>query len=284
MDKIIITCAVTGSFTTRRHNPNVPYTPREIADEAIRAWEAGAAMVHLHMRNPDGSPSADPKLFAETIGYIRERSDVVINCTTGGSMPPLERLAVVPACKPELASLDVGALTLGTYDSKEKRWLIDRVAGLNFSQLTHYAEVMRENGVKPEIEAFDISGIHQANLLTNSRALTGPHQFGLVLGFAGQAIPPSVKNLLFMVETLPAGSLWTAICIGRHQFSLGSVAIPLGGHVRVGFEDNVYLSRGVLAKSNGELVEKMVRISRDLGREPASPTEARAIMGLRALT
>ncbi len=284
MDKLIITAAVAGSFTMRKNSPYVPYTPREIADEAIRAWEAGAAMVHLHMRNDDGTPSPDANRFKETIGYIREKSDVIINTTTaGGPFTPEERLSVVRVCKPEFASLDVGAVTLGRYNKEQRKWETDRVSGLNFSQMHNFADVMRELGVRPEIEAFDISAIHATNLLTEAGAFKPSHQFGLVLGFVGQAIPPSVKNLLFMVETLPPGSTWTCIAVGKHQFTLGAVAVALGGQVRVGFEDNVYLSRGVLAKSNGELVEKMVRIGRDLGRDAASPAEAREYWGLKPL-
>lgn len=282
MDKLIITAAVTGSFTTRQNNPNIPYTPREIADEAIRACEAGAAVVHLHMRDDDGRPTSNVVRFQETIGYIEEKCDIIINTTTaGGLIPPEERLAVVPACKPDFASLDVGPLTLGSFDKKQGRWLIDRVSGLNFTELEHFARTMRENGVRPEVEVFDASGIEGANLLVQTGALTPPLHFGLVLGMMGQVIPASVKNLQFLVESLPPGSTWTCIAIGRHEFSLGPVGIVLGGHVRVGFEDNVYLSKGVLARSNAELVEKMVRISRDLGREIASPAEARQMLKLR---
>ena len=285
MEKLIITAAVVGSFTTRVNSPYIPYTPREIADEAIRAWEAGASVVHLHMRDDEGNPSADPKRFQETIGYIRERCDLIINATTGGGqakgITTADRIAVVPACKPEIATLDVGAFTLGTYDRTQRRWTVDRLIGLTFGELQHYAEVMRECGTKPEVEIFDVSGIHATELLVEAGALVPPLQFGLVLGMAGQVIPATVKNLLFLVESLPQGSLWSAFPIGRHEFTLGATAIVLGGHVRVGFEDNVYLSKGVLAKSNAELVEKMVRIARDLGREVASPTEARQILGLK---
>ncbi len=285
MEKLIITAAVSGSFTTRANNPYIPYTTREIADEAIRAWEAGASIVHLHMREDDGSPSCDVNRFRETIGYIRERCDIIINTTTGGGqakgITAEDRIAVVPACKPEIASLDVGAFTLGTYDKNQQRWLNDKTVGLTFSQLQHYAEVMRETGAKPEIEVFDVAGIHATNLLAETGCLSQPLHFGLVFGMAGQVIPASVKNLLFMVESLPLGSTWNCMAIGRHEFTLGSVGIVLGGHVRVGFEDNVYLSKGVLAKSNGELVEKMVRISRELGREVATPAEARRILGVR---
>ncbi|MBI4321648.1 MAG: 3-keto-5-aminohexanoate cleavage protein [Chloroflexi bacterium] len=284
MDKLIVTVAVTGAFPTRRNSPYIPYTTREIADEAIRAWEAGAAVAHIHMREDNGRPSADIDRFAETIDYIRARCDIVINATTGGGhtsgIAAEDRLAVVPRCKPEMASLDVGAITLGTYDKQQWKWVVDGVSGLTFSQLHHFAEVMREHEVKPEVEIFDVSGIHAANLLIEAGALTPPLQYGLVLGMAGQMIPASVKNLLFLVETLPPGSIWTCIAIGRHQFTLGSVAVVLGGHVRVGFEDNVYLSKGVLAKSNAELVEKMVNIADQLGRDVASPAEARRILGL----
>jgi len=288
VEKLIITAALTGAFTSRQNSPYVPYTPREIADEAVRAWEAGAAMVHLHMRDDEGRPSADVNRFAETIRLIRERSDVVINATTGGGqaagITAKDRIAVVPACKPEVASLDVGAFTLGSYDKAQRRWMPDRIVGLTFGELHHYADVMREHGTKPEIEAFDVSHIHAANLLAEAGALQAPLHFGLVLGMAGQVIPPTVKNLLFMVESLPPGSTWCAMPIGRHEFTLDAVAVVLGGHVRVGIEDNVYLSKGVLAKSNAELVEKMVRIAGDLGREVASPAEARSILGLKPRT
>lgn len=284
MDKLIITAAVSGSLTTRQNSPYVPYTPREIADEAVRAWEAGAAVVHIHVRESDGRASADPRLFAETIGYIKEKCDLIINTTTGGGqaqgISSEDRLAVVPACKPDLASLDVGAHILGRYDPEKRKWMPDKIVGHTFSELQHYAEVMRENGTKPEIEVSDVASIHAASLLLETGALDLPPQFGLVMGMAGQRMPATVRTLLFLVESLPPGSTWSAIGIGKNEFTLGAAAVSMGGHVRVGLEDNVFLSRGVLAKSNAELVEKMVRIACDMGREVASPSEAREILGL----
>lgn len=286
MEKLIITCAVTGSFTTRENSPYIPYTTKEIADEAVRAWKAGAAVVHLHMRNDDGRPVADPHRFRETIALIKEKTtDLIINTTTGGGQgwgaTSEDRIAVVPVCKPDLATLDVGGSISGRFDKTTGKWMRERVGGQPFSELHHYANVMRENGVKPEVEIFDVSGIHGTDILVEAGALKHPLQYGLVLGMHGQRLPASVKNLLFLVETLPPDSIWTCIAIGRHEFTLNATALVLGGHVRVGFEDNVYLSKGVFAKSNAELVEKMVRISNDLGREIASPTEARRILGLR---
>lgn len=282
MSKLIITAAVTGSFATREENPYIPYTTREIADEAIRAWEAGASIIHLHMRKDDGTPVADPERFYQTIQYIREKSDVIINTTTGGAQSQGatadDRLAVVPRCKPELATLDIGSHMGGS--RKNGQWVGDRVGGLTFSQLHHYADVMRECGTKPEIEIFDSADIHATSLLIEAGALTPPLQFGLVLGMAGQRIPASARNLQFLVEALPPDSPWTCMAIGKYEFSVGTVAIAMGGHVRVGFEDNVYLSKGVLAKSNAELVEKMVRIARLMGREIATPGEAREMLGL----
>jgi 3-keto-5-aminohexanoate cleavage enzyme len=286
MDKLIITCAVTGSFTTRDNSPYIPYTVKEIADEAIRAWEAGAAIVHLHMRKDDGTPVADPFRFRDTIALIREKTkDLIVNTTTGGGQgwgaTSEDRIAVVPLCKPDLATLDVGGSISGTYDQAAGKWVRERIGGQPFSELHHYAKVMSENGVKTEVEIFDVSAIHGAEMLVEAGALKPPLQYGLVLGMHGQRLPASVKNLLFIVETLPQGSTWTCIAIGRHEFPLNAVALQLGGHVRVGFEDNVYLSKGVLAKSNAELVEKMIRIARDLGRDVANPTEARSILGLK---
>lgn len=285
MDKLIITCAVTGSFTTRENSPYIPYTIKEIADEAVRAAEAGAAIVHLHMRKDDGTPVADAERFRDTIALIQQRSNVIINTTTGGGMgmgaTPDDRIAVVPLCKPEIASLDVGSSLNGTFDKKTGEWTRDRIGGQPFGVIHHFAKTMRECGTMPEIEIFDVSGIHATNMLVEAGSLEQPLLFGLVLGMHGQRIPASVKNLLFLVETLPPGSIWTCIAIGRHEFPLNATAIAMGGHVRVGMEDNVYLSKGVFAKSNAELVEKMVRIANDLSREIASPTEARQILGLK---
>lgn len=286
MEKLIITAAVTGSLTPKEASPYIPYTPREIADEALRAWEAGAAIVHLHMRDDEGRPSADVNRFVETVGYIREKSDVIINTTTSGGMgqgiPPEERIKAVPACKPELATLLANAMIMGRFDKKRGEWVGDRISGPTFAQLEHFAAVMRETGTRPEVEVMDVAAIRVAEILVEAGALTPPLLFGLVLGMGGQAIPGSVKNLMFLIDSLPPGSTWTCMGIGRHEFTLGAVAITLGGNVRVGFEDNIYLDKGVLAKSNAELVEKMVRISRELGREIASPSEARQILGLKA--
>jgi 3-keto-5-aminohexanoate cleavage enzyme len=254
---------------TRQEQPNLPITPAEIADAAYACWQAGAAIVHLHARKPDGSPTQDAAVFADIIRLIRQRCDVIIQVSTGGAvgMTPEERLAPV-TLKPEMATLTTGTVNFG-YD----------IFANSLADIEQFAQTLRQYGVKPEVEVFDSGMIAAALRLVKKGLLTPPLHFDFVLGVPGGA-PATLKTLLHLTEMIPANSTWSVAGIGAAELPLAVQAIPQGGHVRVGFEDNIFYTKGVLADSNAQLVERIVRISREIGREIASPSEARQILGL----
>jgi 3-keto-5-aminohexanoate cleavage enzyme len=274
MEKLIITAAVTGSGPTRENNPNVPYTPAEIADEVVRSHEAGASIAHVHVRDPKtGAPAFEMEYFREVRDRVRSRCDILLNFTTSAfnltGENIMERRASTTALGPELCTLDIGSMNFR-----------NRVF-LNPPEWGPYcAKVARERGVKPELECFDMGHIQQCNYLIEDGLLDPPYLFQLCMGTAG-GIQAGSRNFVFMLESLPSDDVvWTTLGIGRHQFPTAVMSIINGGHVRVGFEDNVFLSRSVLAKSNGELVEKAVRLARELGREIATPADTRKILNI----
>lgn len=269
MSKLIITAALVGAEVTRKDHPRLPVTPGEIAQAAYEAWQAGASVIHLHVRRPDGTPTQDVSIFKRTMALIREKCNVIIQVSTGGAvgMTADERLAPV-ALGPEMASLTAGSVNFG-----------DGVFLNPPKDIELFARQMQVHGVKPEVELFDTGMVVNALQLAKKGLLQSPLHFGLVLGVPG-GIPGTIKDLLHLVDGLPPGSTWSVAGIGKAQLPLGVMAIMLGGHVRVGFEDNIYYTKGVLAESNAQLVERMARISRELGREVATPDEARSILGL----
>lgn len=273
MEKLIITAAICGAEVTKEQNPAVPYTVEEIVREAKAAHEAGAAIVHLHVREDDGTPTQSRERFKECIDAIyKVCPDVIIIPSTGGAvgMTADERLQPTELF-PEMATLDCGTCNFG-----------DDVFENTMPMMRDFGKRMLENHIKPEYECFEMG--HLDTILTMARKgqVPGdPMQFNFVLGVPG-CTPATVPNLCWLVNAIPAGSTWTATGIGRHAFTLAAPTIVMGGNVRVGFEDNLYLERGVLAKSNGELVEKVVRLARELGREVATSEEARKILSLPA--
>ena len=269
MERLIITAALTGAETTRRDNPNLPLTPEEIALAARECREAGAAVVHLHVREKDGSPTQDAAVFRHTIELIKSECDLIIQVSTGGAvgMSPATRLQPV-FLKPEMATLSTGTVNFG-----------DDVFFNSPEYIEEFARAMLEQGVKPEIEVFEVGMIENALRLLKKGLLKEPVHFDFVMGVPG-AIPATIKNLLHLVESIPAGSTWMVAGMGRMELPLGTVATLLGGHVRVGFEDNVYFSKGVLAENNAQLVERAARVARMHGREVAAPDEARKILGI----
>lgn len=274
MDKLIITAALTGSRPTKAMNPAVPYAPAEIAAEAVACARAGAAVVHIHVRDPlTGAPSSDPSLFAEVVTRIRGECDVLINLTTSGLHIEGEdivarRLAPV-ALQPELCSLDIGSVNFR-----------DRLFANPPDWGETAARAMQAAGVKPEIEVFDVGHIHQARHLIERGLIDPPPYFQLCMG-VDWGIPATAENLLFMQRQLPPGAVWSVLGVGRAQLPMITLGILLGGHIRVGFEDNLYLRKGVLAPSNAAFVEMAVNLAHQLQREVATPAEARAILGLR---
>lgn len=272
MEKLIITAAICGAEVTKENNPAVPYTVEEIVREAKSAVEAGAAIVHLHVREDDGTPTQSKARFKECIDAIlKECPDVILIPSTGGAvgMTAEERLQPTELM-PEMATLDCGTCNFG-----------DDVFENTMPMMRQFGKRMMENNIKPEYECFEMGHLDTVlNMARKGEVPGAPMQFNFVLGVQG-CTPATVQNLAWMVNAIPAGSTWTATGIGRNAFTLAAAAIVMGGNVRVGFEDNLYLSRGVLAKSNGELVAKVVRLAKELGREVATSAEAREILGLK---
>ncbi len=275
MEKLIISACICGAEVTKENNPAVPYTVEEIVREAKSAYDAGAALIHLHVRMDDGTPTQDTARFQECVDAIREVCpDAIIQPSTGGAvgMTDLERLAstdIVPT--PEMATLDCGTCNFGG----------DEIFVNSDNTIVNFAKIMQERGIKPECEVFDKGMIDTAMKTAYKKGyLTKPIHWDFVLGVQMTA---TVRDLAFMVDSIPEGSTWTATGIGRNTWTIAAATIAMGGHVRVGFEDTVYIEKGVLAKSNGELVEKAVKLAKLMGREIATPAEAREILGLAPL-
>jgi 3-keto-5-aminohexanoate cleavage enzyme len=288
MDKLIITAAVTGSLTTREQNPNLPHTPEEIAKAAVEANDAGAAIVHLHVREPEsGRPVQDVELFRETIQLIRNQCNVIINTSTGGApgMTADERIAIVPGLaadprvKQEMASLNMGSVNFGIFSRRRRAFVLDAIQLNPWSQLLLYADTMREYGVKPEIEIYEAGMVNNARYLHEVGALETPLHFQFVLGVLG-GMQATVDNLVFLKNALPADSTWSLCTVGLDIFWLGAVAIAAGGHVRVGLEDCVHISEGLLAESSAQMVMRIVRLAGEMGRSIATADEARGILRL----
>ncbi len=274
MEKLIITAAICGAEVTKEHNPNVPYTVEEIGNEAEKAYKAGASIIHLHVRKDDGTPTQDRERFKQCIEEIRRRCpDVIIQPSTGGAvgMTNEERLQPVDLA-PEMATLDCGTCNFGG----------DEIFVNTENDIKAFGEKMIQMGVKPEIEVFDKGMIDMALRLHKKGYIKAPMHFSFVMGVNG-GIAGDMRDFLFMKESIPAGSTFSVAGIGRYEFPLAAMSIVAGGHVRVGFEDNIYIGKGEMAESNAVLVEKVVRLAKELGREIATPKEAREILGLKPL-
>lgn len=285
MDKIIITSALTGAQQGKEVNPNLPEQPDEIIRQAVECWRAGAAIVHLHARDERGRATSDVGIFRRIVEGIRAAGcNVVINLTTGGAiagLPLAERIAVVPELKPGIASFSVGAAMVGGYDVEKKKWARDFTMPISYADMETIARTMLENGVKPELEVYDAGMLNNVAILREQGWLADPLWINLVTGIPGQVTAATPKNLMHLVETLPSKALWLVSAIGgRAHWPMAAVAMALGGHVRTGLEDNVYIQRGVLASGNAQMVEKMTRLAREIGREAATPDEVRAVLGL----
>jgi uncharacterized protein (DUF849 family) len=280
MSKLIITAALTGVLATREQCPAIPYTPKEIGEEAERAAGAGAAIVHIHARTPDGAPDWSVETFAEIFAEVRARTDAIINFSTGAvGIPPEERIAHIRDLRPEMAALNMGSMNYAIYSEKRKVFYHDHVFANPFHDIQFFLETMNSADVRPEMECFDAGHIGNTRPLIDMGVLEPPFQFSLIMGVLG-GIPGTTRHLVDQVDGLPAGSHWQVIGIGLNQWPLVAAAITMGGNVRVGLEDNFYIEGGRMAKSNGELVEKAARLCRDLGREVATAAEARAQLGL----
>lgn len=263
MEPLIITCAMVGAEITREQTPHLPVTPDEIAAEAERCWQAGAAVVHIHVRRLDGTPTQDPAVFAEAEQKIRERCDVIVQYTTGGAVgTPVEQRMAPLRNRPEMATLTTGTVNFGD-DIFENPW----------ATIHALASAMLELGVKPELEIFDYGMVDNALRLIKEGLLQPPYHFDFVLGVPG-ALGARPQHLVQLVGLLPADSTWQVAAVGRYQLPLTTMAMAMGGHVRVGLEDNLYLSKGVLA-TNHELVARAARIAGELGRPLMKPDDVR---------
>ena len=271
MEKLIITAAISGAEVTKEHNPAVPYTIEEIVREAKSAYDAGASIIHLHVREDDGTPTQSKERFKLAMDAIKVVCpDVIIQPSTGGAVGMSDDERLQPTeLRPEMATLDCGTLNFGG----------DEIFVNTENTIKNFGTRMIEYGIKPEIEVFDKSMIDMAIRLNKKGFINSPMHFDFVMGVNG-GISGDLRDFIFMRGSIPSDSTYTVAGVGRFEFTLAAAAIIDGGHVRVGFEDNVFLSKGVLAKSNGELVEKVVRLAKELGREIANPAEARKILSL----
>jgi 3-keto-5-aminohexanoate cleavage enzyme len=269
MDKLIITAALTGAEVTRAQQPALPVTPDEIAIAAEQCAAAGAAIVHVHARRPDGTPTQDKAIYAEIIEKVRARCDVIVQVSTGGAvgMSAEERLQPV-TLKPEMATLSMGSVNFG-----------DEVFINRPDEMALFAGTMRELGVKTEYEIFDSGMLTTLNRWIAKGLIDSPVHIDFVLGVPG-AMAGTPEALMFLRSQLPPQATWTVAGIGPAQLPLGILAIALGGHVRTGFEDNVYFRKGELARSNAQLVERIARIGREMDRAPATAAEVRKMLGI----
>lgn len=288
MDKVIITVAVVGNQPTREHHPRLPITPKEIANSAIESYKSGASICHIHARDPEtGRPSMKLDLYREVVERIRGETDMLINLTTGSGgrivfdpelkekmgdagqvVSPERRVEHVLELKPELCSLDVGSMSFG-------RWIFANA----LDHVETMAKLIKEAGTKPELEVFDTGHVSIARHLIDKGLVERPPLFQLCMGIRW-GIPATPENLVAMRSQLPEDAIWFAFGPGRHEFTMVTMAVLMGGHARVGFEDNLHIRRGVLAESNAELVRWAAEMIRLLGKEVATPEDTRKILGL----
>jgi 3-keto-5-aminohexanoate cleavage enzyme len=293
-DPVVITCSISGAIANREQCPAIPYTPAEYAAEARRIVDEGGVMIHIHARTPEGAPSYEIEDFAAITDAIRaEVSDqVIINYSTGTIGVGVEkRIAYLRACRPEVAALNMGSLNYAKYSRARKQFVFKMVFANPFEEIIELLEAMNELGIKPEHECFDVGHVGSLAPLIDMGVLKTPLHVDCVMGVVG-GIPPTARNLAMMVENIPNGasagngavgverSHWGVIGISRDQWMLVYAALTLGGSIRVGLEDNLYLPNGEMARSNGELIAKARQMTEDCGRRPATVQEARAMLAI----
>jgi 3-keto-5-aminohexanoate cleavage enzyme len=296
-DPVVITCSISGVIANREQCPAIPYTPEEYAAEARRAVEEGASMIHIHARKPDGTPSYEIEDFTAITEAIRGAvEDVVINYSTGTiGVPVAKRIEYLRACRPEVAALNMGSMNYAKYSRSRKDFVFSMVFTNPFEEIIELLRAMNELGIKPEHECFDIGHIGSLAPLIDMGVLQTPLHVDCVMGVIG-GIPPTPRNLAAMVDNIPAGggqggagggdlggrrSHWGVIGISRDQWTLLAAALTLGGSIRAGVEDNLYLPDGTMARSNGDLIAKARLMAEDVGRRPATVEEARGLLGVR---
>ncbi len=277
-DPVLITCAISGAVADRDQCPAIPYTPSEYAAEARRAVGAGASMIHIHARTPDGRPSYEVEDFRAITEAITAEVDVVVNYSTGAIGVPVEqRVAYLRELKPDVAALNMGSMNYAKYSRSRRDFVFAMVFANPFEEIIALLEAMNELGIKPEHECFDLGHVGSLEPLVHKGVLREPLHVSCVMGVLG-GVPPTARNLAAMVDNIPAGSHWGLIGISRRQWTLVAAALALGGSVRVGLEDNFYLPDGEMARSNGDLVARAARMTQDAGRRVATVDEARALL------
>jgi uncharacterized protein (DUF849 family) len=275
-DKVIISCALTGAVTSKKHCPAIPYTPVEIADEAKRAYDAGAAIVHIHARTDEGLPTWEKDTFAAIMAETKKRCPVIINWSTGGAGPMESRLAHLQT-RPHVAALNMGSMNYAKWRGPEKGFAFKFIFQNDFSDIIGFAKAINEAGAKPEMECFDTGHTYSHTVLEDLGLIEKPYHFSFIMGVLG-GIPATARHLAFQASNIPDGSRWKVIGISRDQWRLCMAALSLGGDIRVGLEDNFYMPNGEMASSNGDLVEQATRLVVLSGREVASVEDARALL------
>ena len=284
-DKIIISAALTGAATNRSHCEYIPYTPVEIAEEAKRAVDAGATIVHIHAREDNGMPSWRTEVFEQIQKEVRARCpEVIINYSTGAiGLSVEERVAHLPATKPEMAAFNMGSMNYAIFSKRAKQFFWNGVFENSFDTMMAVVKSMNDNDICPEMECFDTGHIRNAEPLRTMGLIPDNACYSLVMGVLG-GIPATPENLIHQIKQVPDGNFWQSIVISRKQWRLNAIAAAMGGNIRVGLEDNFYLPNGDMAKSNGELVEHAVQMVRMIGREPASIAETRRTLNINRIS
>src|SRR3954449_11105377 len=283
-DPVIVTNSISGAVANRDQCPAIPYTPEEYAAEAKRAVDEGASMIHIHARTPDGVPSYEIDDFRNiTEAILGAVDDVIVNYSTGAIGVPLEkRIAYLRELRPDVAALNMGSMNYAKYSRRRRDFVFKAVFENSFDTIIEFLEVMRELGIRPEHECFDSGHVANLDPLIDMGLLDEPLQISCVMGVTG-GIRPTAKNLAHMSEQIPGGAEsrnnWGVIAISRQQWMLVAAALPLGGNVRVGLEDNFYLPNGEMARSNGDLIAEARRMVEMVGRRPATVAEARDLLG-----
>lgn len=284
-DPVIISCSISGVIANRDQCPAIPYTPEEYAAEARRAVDEGASQIHIHARKPDGTPSYEVEDFqAITEAILAEVGDVIVNYSTGAIGIPIEkRIEYLRACRPDVAALNMSSMNYAKYSKRRKDFVFKAVFENSFDTIIEFLTAMKELGIKPEHECFDSGHVANLDPLIDMGLLEPPLQISLVMGVTG-GIRPTPRNVTLMSDQIPGGpegpNQWQVIGISRDQWKLLASSLVLGGNVRAGVEDNLYLPNGEMCKSNGELIAKARQMAEDIGRRPASVAEARELLGV----
>lgn len=281
-DPVIVSCALTGVLADRKQNPAIPYTPAEIGAEAARAWDEGATVVHIHARNDDGTPTWAPETFAAIRAEVEQRCPIILNFSTGALDEDTSlQERTIREVRPDVAALNMGSMNYAKYSPRRKDFVFDLIFPNPFGKIRRLLTAMNESGVKPELECFDTGHTNSIEPLMDMGLLKPPLEFSFIMGVLG-GLPSTIEALQLQASQVPAGSTWQVIGIGRVQWRMVAAALVLGGNIRVGMEDNFYLPDGSLAASNGDLVARAVRLTRDVGRRPATLEETRLALGVRS--